>query len=81
MWHDNIKFYDLCNYFEDATLPQLCAEWLKPVTRETIIEKSKLAPLCLQETLLTFEVASKFLRELQAIYFNNNSRKYDFHRN
>lgn len=23
LWHDNIKFYDLCNYFEDCSLEQL----------------------------------------------------------
>jgi hypothetical protein len=36
LWHDNIKFYDLCNFFEDQTLDQLSRSWLKDTLRESI---------------------------------------------
>ena len=29
LWHDNIKFYDLCNYFEDCDLERLNKEWFE----------------------------------------------------
>jgi hypothetical protein len=67
LWHENIKFYDLNNYFDGLSLELLSNSWLDDKTRAEIASKS--SDVETQKVVLTYEVAQKFLEELQNIKF------------
>mgnify|MGYP006090974431 FL=1 len=55
LWHDNIKFYDLANFFENQSISQLSSSWLTKSKRDFIKTKSKDPDI--QKAFLTFELA------------------------
>ena len=77
-WFDNIKFYDLQLFFETATLDKLSVSWCKGLKPNVNQPNALDAPKSVRKVMFIFELASKFLKELQAIKFCEGSRKYDF---
>lgn len=65
IWHENIKFYDLANFFENKTITQLSSSWLKQSQRNKLAAKSSNNDEL--DVLLVFELASKFLKEMNSI--------------
>ena len=78
LWFDNIKFYDLQLYFETATLDKLSLTWCKGLKRDVNTANAKDAPESVRKVMFIYELASKFLRELQSIRFCDGTKKYDF---
>lgn len=64
LWHENIKFMDLKNYFEHSSLKQLSQDWLKAHIRDRIMDNDELKNKYVKKVLLTYEVANKFIKEV-----------------
>ena len=88
IWHENIKFYDLANFFENKSISQLSSSWLQQTQIERLQARSSNSDEL--DVFLTFELARKFLKEINSIKFNNQpvqrggkqvaqGKKFDFH--
>jgi hypothetical protein len=39
VWYENIKFYDITNYFEGKSLKSFVNDWIKSTTKDIILSK------------------------------------------
>jgi len=78
LWHDNIKFYDLANFFDNANIPVLAQTWLRANKKE-VLRANAPGDKQVRDVLLTYELAAKFMKELQNIQFKDNKLDFMMH--
>jgi len=76
LWHENIKFYDLLNFFEHSRIDQLAVEWLKTAKIELLLANAP-PDKAVRSVLTIYHLSVKFIKEVQTIEFGPNSKKLD----
>ena len=81
LWHENIKFYDLHNYFPSNKIEVMCKNWLDESEVSRLTKKSKNKHFV--RTFMVFELAKKFISDLSSLRFqsgpNIKAVNFDFY--
>jgi len=77
VWFENIRFFDLSNYFEGKSFDYFKVKWLTNTEQKLNLAKTAGNDRPLYKVLLTFEIVYGFTEELQSIAFNNGKNFYD----
>ena len=77
IWYENVRFFDLSNYFDGKPFEYYEARWLTSRRQKENLAQAASGDTLLYKVLLTFEFMNLFQTQLQSIAFNGGRTFYD----